>query len=181
MPATRPAPPHPRAAGWGLLELTTVLAVMAAAFLWALPMMDGWVTRWRADMLRMQMVTTFNIARNTAITRSQPLAVCASGDGRRCSDDWSQGWLIHHDPGPGPADAAELEVLRFQPGGAARGVRAVASAGRRRLRFQRDGRSSGSTLTVDICAGDTLHSQVIVNNVGRTRAQRVPQAVSCPH
>lgn len=181
MPHRNPALSSRPAAGWSLLELITVLAVVALVCLLALPALDGAVTRWRADMLRMQMVTAFNMARNTAITRFQPIAVCASQDGRRCGEDWSQGWLIHHDHGPELIPVTDGDILRFVPASSANGVRAVASAGRRRLRFQRDGRSSGSTLTVDICAGDTLHSQVIVNNVGRTRAQRVPHVQRCPH
>lgn len=175
-----PSLPTRSAAGWSLLELTTVLAVVALVCVLALPALDGVVTRLRADMLRMQMVTAFNMARNTAITRSQPLAVCASADGRECGTDWERGWLIHRDDGPDARPLTDSDILRFQPGSSARGVRAFASAGRSRLRFQRDGRSSGSTLTVDICAGDTLHSQVIVNNVGRTRAKRVPTPVPCP-
>ncbi len=182
--------PHPspivrrhrrKSTGWTLLELTCVLAAAALVCALAIPAFTGLVTRLRADMVRMQMVTAFNMARNTAITRHRPVAVCASEDGLRCGGDWSRGWLIHRDHGPEPVPIAEEDILRFQPGTTANAVRASASAGRSRLRFQRDGRSSGSTLTVDICAGDTLHSQVIVNNVGRTRAERMKKQTPCPY
>jgi len=168
-------------AGLTLLEMSVVVATVALVCALALPALGEVVDRWRADMLRMQMVSAFNIARNTAISRFKPVAVCASDNGRRCGGDWSRGWLIHRDNGPEPVPIAEEDILRFQPGSSAGRVRAFASVGRSRLRFQRDGRSSGSTLTVDICAGNTLHSQVIVNNVGRTRAQRVPMKQPCPH
>ncbi len=183
MPAPSPFARHYRrtSTGWTLLELTCVLAVAALVCALAIPAFSELVTRLRADMVRMQMVTAFNMARNTAITRHRPVAVCASEDGWRCGEDWSRGWLIHRDHGPEPVPIAEEDVLRFQPGSTATQVRAVASVGRNRLRFQRDGRSSGSTLSVDICAGDTLHSQVIVNNVGRTRARRMKTPTPCPH
>ncbi len=172
---------RPRSTGWTLLELSCVLAAAALVCALAIPAFSGLVTRLRADMVRMQMATAFNMARNTAITRHRPVAVCASEDGWRCGGDWSRGWLIHRDHGPESVPIAEEDILRFQPGSTAQAVSAAASVGRNRLRFQRDGRSSGSTLTVDICAGDTLHSQVIVNNVGRTRAQRMKHPAPCPH
>lgn len=179
---SRPALSLPRPApGWTLLEVAVVLAMVALLCGLALPTLNGMVVRMRADMLRMQMVSAFNMARNTAITRFQPVAVCPSADGRQCGDDWSRGWLIHRDRGPGPPDLQDGDILRFQPGSQARAVQARASQGRPRLRFQADGRSGGSTLTVDICAGELLHSQVIVNNVGRTRALRVRETVACPH
>jgi type IV fimbrial biogenesis protein FimT len=55
-----------------------------------------------------------------------------------------------------------------------------ASQGRARLTFQADGRSAGSTLTLDLCAGEQWHSQVIVNNVGRTRSTRIRASLPCP-
>ncbi|WNH51554.1 GspH/FimT family protein [Stenotrophomonas oahuensis] len=173
-------PPRRVFRGWTLLELTCALALAALLCALAVPAFGGLVTRLRADMVRMQMATAFNMARNTAITRHRPIAVCASEDGWRCGGDWSRGWLIYRDHGPSPVPIAEEDILRFQPGSTAKSVRAGASLGRHRLRFQRDGRSSGSNLTVSICAGPTLHSQVIVNNVGRTRARRVPQPTPCP-
>lgn len=174
-------PPRRVFRGWTLLELICALALAALLCALAVPAFGGLVTRLRADMVRMQMVTAFNMARNTAITRHRPIAVCASEDGWRCGEDWSRGWLIHRDHGPESVPIAEEDILRFQPGSTAQAVSAAASVGRNRLRFQRDGRSSGSTLTVDICASDTLHSQVIVNNVGRTRAQRMKHPAPCPH
>lgn len=180
MPDRSPALPSRPAAGWTLLELSTVLAVVALVCLLALPALDGAVTRWRADMLRMQMVTAFNMARNTAITRFQPIAVCPSEDGSSCGQDWSRGWLIYREHAPGSSGEMVGDLLHFQPGTSATAVRAHASADRNRLRFQRDGRSSGSNLTLDICADGILHSQVIVNNTGRTRAARLRQPSPCP-
>ncbi|WP_313459797.1 GspH/FimT family pseudopilin [Stenotrophomonas sp.] len=180
MPRTHPSACHRLIEGWNLLELTIALAVLALISALALPSLNAQIDRLRADMLRMQLVSVFNTARSTAITRHRPIAVCASEDGWRCGGDWSRGWLIHRDHGPEPVPIAEEDILRFQPGSTAKGVRAAASLGRQRLRFQRDGRSGGSNLTISICAGTTLHSRVIVNNVGRTRARRVQQPTPCP-
>ena len=169
-----------RPGGMTLLELCVALAIVAILCLLALPSFSASVSRWRADMLRMQLVSVFNSARSTAITRRQPVAVCPSEDGRRCGNDWSRGWLIHRDRGKFIDTPLSEDVLQFRAGYADRSLWAGTSQGRWRLRFQGDGRSGGSPLTVDICAGGRLHGQVVVNNVGRTRATRRSGEQECP-
>ena len=164
-----------------LLELLTVTVIVAVICALGLPALGTTLSRLRADSVRMQMATAFNLARSTAITRSRPVAVCPSADGRTCGADWSHGWLIHYDHGAPVPHPDANDILRFQSGSTAPDIRAVVSAGRPRLRYQRDGRSGGSTLTVNICANNALHSQVIVNNVGRTRARRTTEPSPCPH
>jgi type IV fimbrial biogenesis protein FimT len=165
--------------GWTLLELTVVLAMVALLCALAYPSFSDLVGRVRADMLRMQMVSVFNSARSTAITRFQPIGVCPSDDGQQCGSEWSHGWIIHRDIGPGEPTLAAEDILQFRQGYTTGLLRARSSQGRTRLRFQADGRSGGSTLTLDICAGDDLHSQVIVNNVGRTRSTRLREPTEC--
>ncbi|MGY8565202.1 GspH/FimT family protein [Paracidovorax citrulli] len=169
-----------RLRGMTLLELSVTLAIAALLCLLALPSFSDALGRWRADMLRMQLVSVFNSARSTAITRHAPVAVCPSDDGTRCGSDWSRGWLILLDPATGADLAPTGRVLQFRAGYDDRGLRATSSRARQRLRFQGDGRSSGSPLTVDICAGGRLRGQVVVNNVGRTRSTRVRVPIDCP-
>lgn len=171
--------PLPPTRGWTLLELTVVLALVALLCALAFPSFSDAVSRLRADMLRMQLVSVFNSARSTAITRFQPIGVCPSDDGLTCGVDWSRGWIIHRDRGAGSPALAPGDILQFRPGYREQTLQARAGQGRTRLRFQADGRSSGSTLTVDICAGERLHSQVIVNNVGRTRSTRLREPTEC--
>jgi type IV fimbrial biogenesis protein FimT len=169
-----------RLRGVTLLELSVALAVVAILCLLALPSFTATLSRWRADMLRMQLVSVFNSARSTAITRREPVAVCPSEDGRRCAGDWSRGWLIHRDRGRFNDTPLSEDILQFRAGYSDRSLRAGTTQGRLRLRFQGDGRSGGSPLTVDICAGGQLHGQVVVNNVGRTRATRQRGEHACP-
>ncbi|WP_312327775.1 GspH/FimT family protein [Stenotrophomonas sp.] len=166
--------------GMTLLELSLALAIVALLCLLALPSLGATVSRMRADSLRMQLVSVFNSARSTAITRHEPVAVCPSADGRTCGSDWSRGWLIHRDHGDSGVPPAQDDIFQFRPGYLDAALRATSSQGRRRLRFQRDGRSSGSPMTVDICAAGALRGQVIVNNVGRTRAPRIRDSPDCP-
>ncbi|MDQ1109099.1 type IV fimbrial biogenesis protein FimT [Stenotrophomonas rhizophila] len=175
--------PFPRPRGFTLLELTVTLLILAVLCALALPSLSASVSRMRADMLRMQLVSVFNTARSTAITRAAPVAVCPSEDGMHCGDDWSRGWLIHLDRGSesGTSPPSPTDVLQYRPGYRDASVVARSSQNRPRLRLQPDGRSGGSPLTVAICAGGQLHGEVVVNNVGRTRAARRPGTVDCPH
>lgn len=176
----RPSP-FPRPRGFTLQELMVTLLILAVLCALALPSLSASVSRMRADMLRMQLVSVFNSARSTAITRAAPVAVCPSEDGMHCGDDWSQGWLILLDRGSGTAPPSPADVLQHRPGYRDAAVVARSSQSRPRLRFQPDGRSGGSPLTVAICAGGQLHGEVVVNNVGRTRATRRRDTVDCPH
>ena len=170
--------PRRRQFGLTLLELVVSLAIVAVLCLIALPSFSATVSRMRADMLRMQLVSVFNSARSTAITRVEPVAVCPSEDGVHCGNDWSRGWLIHLDHGGPLVTPPPDAVLQFRAGYHDASVLAE-SHGRRRLRFQADGRSAGSPLTVAICANGRLHGRVIVNNVGRSRATRLQEATAC--
>jgi type IV fimbrial biogenesis protein FimT len=169
-----------RLRGITLLELCMALALLAVFCLLALPSFSATVSRVRADTLRMTLVSVFNSARSTAITRNAPVAVCPSEDGRTCGHDWSQGWLIHRDRGTRTPSPAEEDIFQYREGYRDATVRATTSQGRLRLRCQGDGRSGGSPSTVDICAGGGLSGQVIVNNVGRTRALRIRDITDCP-
>jgi len=171
--------PARRLRGMSLLELSVTLAIVAVLCLLALPSFSATLSRLRADMLRMQLVSVFNSARSTAITRHLPVAVCPSEDGERCGSDWSRGWLIHLDRGALSETPLPEDILQFRIGYDDRSVRAATSQGRQRLRFQGNGSSGGSPLTVDICAGGLLQGQVVVNNVGRTRSTRMREAQEC--
>jgi len=169
-----------RLRGLTLLELCVTLAIAALLCLLALPSFSSALSQWRADMLRMQLVSVFNSARSTAITRHEPVAVCPSADGARCGSDWSRGWLIYRDHGEN-ADAPDTaDILQYRTGYDDSALRADTGQARRRLRFQGDGRSGGSPLTVDICAGGRLRGKVVVNNVGRTRSTRRREPADCP-
>ena len=162
--------------GWSLLEQSIVLAVLAVLCALLLPSMSDALDRWRTDMLRMRLVSVFNSARATAITRHQRISVCPSADGATCDSDWRGGWLIRRHP----ADSEGALVLHHHAVQPYPQVRVHASQGRAQLTFQADGRSAGSTLTLDLCAGERWHSQVIVNNVGRTRSTRIRASLPCP-
>lgn len=169
-------------AGFSLVELLASTAVFAILLGLALPTFSETLQRMRAASAMHQLGAQLAQARNTAITRRTVVTLCPSAGGGRCRQDadWSSGWLLYRDPARGDhprgADDVLAEVLTpFHDS-----VRVSASAGRLRVRFQPDGRSGGSNLTLKVCAGSELQGEVIVNNVGRARSHRIASGVPCP-
>lgn len=109
-----------RAPGYTLIELLTVLAVLALLLTVAAPGMQQWL-RWQAVQAAMQaLIEDLRFARAEAIARSLRVAVCSSKDGATCNGgaDWQSGWIVFADPdGDGQTGVHANEpqsVLRVQ-------------------------------------------------------------------
>lgn len=176
-PVTRPPP---QAAGLSLIQLLLALGLLAGLAALALPGFQDVLDQTRVDTMRMQLLTAFAAARSTAISRRHAVSVCASDDGRHCSLDWSAGWLIYRDRRRQDQPAAPDDVLHYQPGQRARGIRATATSGRPTLRYGANGRSLGSNLTIALCLRDERRGDVIVNNTGRARSLTYRGTEPCP-
>ena len=170
------------APGFSLVESAAVVAVVAIACGLALPSLQGALQRQRVATAMHLVSAQLAQARNTAITRRTPVTLCPSRGDARClgGSDWSAGWLLYRDPAradqPGAAADVLLDVRRpLHPS-----IRVVSSAGRRHVRYQPDGRSGGSNLTLHVCADGMLRGEVIVNNAGRARTQRPAAPEACP-
>ena len=81
--------------------------------------------------------------------RRELIGLCASADGQRCGDDWSQGWIAYRPQAHGspihgrchcPASGRPSDVT----------INAASNSGRPQLYFQPDGRSPGSNLTLRV-------------------------------
>lgn len=173
------APPD-RETGHSVIQMLMVLAVLALLAGMSLPAFSGLLDRVRADRVRMQLLSAFAAARSTALARRQPVSVCASDDGARCTADWSAGWLVFLDPDWTGQPSSPGAVLHYQAGTGATRVTATASAGRSALRYTAAGRSHGSNLTIVVCVGGRRRATVIVNNSGRARSQTAEGVEPCP-
>ena len=168
--------------GFSLAELLAVLAVSAILLGLTLPGFQDTLRRQRTATAMHQVTAHLAQARNTAITRRAPVTVCPSlGDGRcRAEPDWSSGWLLYLDPTRSDQPQDPNNVLRDVRQPVHESVQVLASAGRLRVRYQPDGRSGGSNLTLRICTGGHLGGEIIVNNVGRARTRRPAAETPCP-
>ena len=100
--------------------------------------------------------------------------------GCRGDADWSHGWIVFADPDGNRKPDVDSDLLRVSdpPSGAGRTLRLGAT--RNFVRYQRDGRSAGTNLTVRVCRGGTLNGEVVVNNLGRVRSVRPLTPRPCP-
>lgn len=170
------------APGYSLVETAAVAAVVAIACGLALPSFKEALRRHRVATAMHLVSAQLAQARNTAVARGVPVTLCPSrGDGR-CSGgtDWSAGWVLYLDPDRSDQPRSQAAVLRDVRRPLPRDVRVMASAGRVRVRYQPDGRSGGTNLTLRVCAGGELRGEVIVSNVGRVRTRRPAAPEPCP-
>ena len=172
-----------RTHGFTLIELVATVAVMAICAGIALPSMGGLLERHRTTAAMALLSAHIATARNTAVTRRMPIALCPSEDGTSCATgtDWGQGWLLFLDENGNRKVDAAADILRAEraPTSGQLGIRST--SGRSALRYLPSGLNSGTNLTLSVCSkrGDLL-GQVIVNNAGRARTTRPTTATPCP-
>ena len=169
-------------AGYSLIEAMTVLAILALTLTLGLSNFGGSLRRNRTQASMHLLSADMAMARNTAIMRGVAVVVCPRTTDGGCGgdSDWSRGWIVFADgdgnrlPDPGQA------LLRSEDAPAAGdgGFRLISS--RPLLRYQPDGRSANSNLTVHVCVDGKISGQVIVNNLGRVRTSYGKAGSPCP-
>jgi type IV fimbrial biogenesis protein FimT len=172
-----------RTAGFTLIELATVLSVMAILAGIATPSLAGFLERQRASAATNSLMTHMALARMSAITRNRRAVLCPSADGQHCEagTDWSVGWMLFTDDDGNRTPDASDEIIRVDLEPTSRHLRVVSTTGRQQLRYLPDGSSAGANLTISICnQRQELLGQVIVNNMGRPRSERPDTPTPCP-
>jgi len=119
----RPTAAQPRARGFTLIELVTVLAIAAILLRMAVPGMSRGVAARALAAQASEFMSALRFARSEAVKRGTVVTLCAlDGAGAsaepRCqaarTADWRAGWLVFVDPGDrGVLDPGE-RVLREQ-------------------------------------------------------------------
>ena len=166
-----------------LVELMTSLAILTIVSTFGLTAFVDAIARHRVQTALHLVSADLAMARNTAITRRSQVVACP-GDtsmGCRLDADWSHGWIVFHDPDGNRQPDDESEIIRVgsRPSGAPHSIRLTST--RNFVRYQRDGRSAGTNLTINVCRQDTLAGQVVVNNLGRVRSTRPERDQDCPN
>ncbi|MEP6633231.1 MAG: GspH/FimT family pseudopilin [Luteimonas sp.] len=171
-----------KVAAFTLIELVTATAIVAIGTALALPAFSAALQRNRTGSAMNLLGADIAMARTTAITRHIAIVVCprGSGDGCRDDSDWSSGWLVFADADGNRSPDTKQDLLRSEdaPTAADSAYRLVSS--RPFLRYQRDGRSAHSNLTIHVCVKSKIDGQVIVNNTGRMRISRQKAGSACP-
>jgi type IV fimbrial biogenesis protein FimT len=168
--------------GVTLIELVTTLAIIAILGTFGLTTFADTLARQRVQTALHLISADLAMARNTAIMRRNQVVVCP-GDamlGCRSDADWSRGWIVFTDADGNRQPDADSDLIRVAnaPSGAPASTRLAST--RNFVRYQRDGRSAGTNLTINVCHKQMLAGQVVVNNLGRVRSARPTRQVACP-
>ncbi len=157
--------------GFTVVELMFCVAVAAILCAISAPALGNFVHGENVRTSRNALVTSLNMARNTAVTRQGHIVVCPSTDQRTCSEDnwWQHGWIVFEDKngdGTRSADEPLLEGVQAQTG-----LAILTSEDRERVIYRGDGSAPGTNLTFTFCDhfGAKNASTVIVGNSGRPR------------
>lgn len=171
-----------KAAGFTLIEAMVVLAIAAITLTFGLPAFSDALQRQRVSTTMHLLSADMAMARGTAVMRRSQVVVCPRGAATDCSGamDWSRGWLVFIDPDGNRQPDADGDILRVSdaPAGG-RGLLYLPSS-RPYLRYQVDGRSANSNLSVHVCARGIHVGKVVVNNLGRVRSERPRAGMPCP-
>jgi len=164
-------PRHPL--GITLIELVIVLSIIAILASLALPAFSHVGQALAARSARSALTVAISQARIAAVMRGVPVVACPSADQSSCSRNlrWDAGWLVFDDRNRnGQMDPDETIITLAQP--QPRGVAILASSGRHRIRYQPDGTSDGSNLTLTFCdrRGAGSATTLVLNNSGRLRS-----------
>lgn len=164
-------------AGFTLLEAVVVLAIVAIVATIGLPAFNDSMRSVRTATALNLLTSALASARSTALLRRQAVSVCPSQDRHTCRKDlvWEDGWIVYVDAKKTGQPSSDADILRVADP-LNRNLILRTTTGRHRARFQPDGRSTGSTLTLSLCTRDDHRplGQVILNNWGRARSVRDP-------
>lgn len=168
-------------AGLTLIEVVVVLAIAAITLTLGLPGMGEALRRQRVATTLHLLSADMAMARSSALMRRSQVVVCPRNADSGCSDgrDWSVGWLVFVDPDGDRQPRTKDDILRATdaPGGE---DTLDLPASRAFLRYQADGRSAHSNLSVHVCDDGAHFGKVVVNNLGRVRSERSPAGTACP-
>jgi type IV fimbrial biogenesis protein FimT len=163
-----------RQAGLTLLELLTVIAIVAVLGALAVPAFETLTLNARRAAAMDELLRSAWFARTEALRRGRPVLLCASHGGDTCLADtgaWSGGWLVR------PLDEAS-EILRR-----GRGVtdpRARLLANRSSFRFEADDRrSTNGTIAWCDSRGAEGARALVIAPTGRPRLQAGAGSLAC--
>jgi type IV fimbrial biogenesis protein FimT len=105
------------ARGFTLVELVTVLAILAVLTGIAVPAFTGFMRAATLTSATNDLFASILMARSEAVRRGSRTALCKSSDGHACANSggWEQGWIVFHDTNnDGAHDPGEEIILHAQ-------------------------------------------------------------------
>lgn len=139
--------------GFTLLELILSLAIVVILTGLVVPAFAGLVRRTQTELYVHHLVNTFQLARSAAISRREPVVLCANLHDNGCGSDWSRGALLFTDPnGNRLLDADEQLLAQVEPPTAGTRVIMKAALNKNYLRVLPNGMLENTAGSLLVCA-----------------------------
>ncbi|MBU2710142.1 GspH/FimT family pseudopilin [Zooshikella harenae] len=151
--------------GFTLIELMVTIVVLGIILAIAVPSFDSMIKNYRLQSVTNQLIDSFNLARNTALSRNQVITIEASGTTEK--KEWNGGWVVK-------VGAEEIRVFEGVSGvvtinatntGAGTNIKEIAFSGNGRLSAP----NTGAEFTVTDDRSGVKKRVVNVNLSGQTR------------
>lgn len=160
--------------GFTLVELSVVLAISAIILAFAIPGTVNLVNHSGRHTALADLISTLNLARNTAINEQTTVTLCAIGNDSKCANDWSFPIVAFRDPSRTKQITDDNQIVRILHS-VETGRLVVRSGIHNYFRFQSSGWSRG-TLGHFIWCPDSdenqYAAQVRINMGGRPQMAR---------
>ncbi|MEO7935581.1 MAG: GspH/FimT family pseudopilin [Dokdonella sp.] len=165
--------PRKHSMGVTLIELLIVISIIAVLTTMALPSFANLRQSSVSRSARSALSVTINQARIAAAMRRQTVVVCPSANQTDCVRNlrWQHGWIAFFDSNRDGEHDTNEEILALSQAQST-GISILSTSGRHRIRYQADGTSDGSNLTLTFCdrRGPASASTLVVSNAGRLRS-----------
>lgn len=149
--------PHHR--GYSLPEILVALLLLAILANLATPALAKMQQEQRNRAAIESLNSLLQYARGQALMKKRLIELCPSVDGKRCTNNWNQPWLMRTSTG---------EILSYAP--AYTGATALDWAGfSSSIRFHPNGTSPTSNGRFFLCSERAITHQLIINRQGRIR------------
>jgi len=164
-----------------LLELLAALAILSILSFVAIPGLSAWLGNLKMTSNVKQLIHSFHMARQNALTTGIATIVCSTSNGYQCqgASDWSDGWLVfaNNDKDEPPhVDNGEKILETTRPAG-----NPLIFSNRRAYVLRPFGlRSTNGTIT--FCNRQTAAPQkaVIVSYTGKPRSSDIASGAATP-
>src|SRR5690554_1583456 len=160
--------------GFTLIELVITVSVIAIVATLSAPSLSRLVTTTERRSEVNDLISTINLARNTATFEQTTVTMCPIDNRKRCARDWSLPIVVFRDPERVAKIADEAQIIRVrqsQSKGTLKGATGIHSY----FRFNPSGFAWGAIGNITWCPqnGDlTLATQIRINMGGRPKLAR---------